>query len=141
MLVIYLRVETRANFASIKIAVADDRGMVTTDEVSEQRQKCLLLSWGPRVGRDALSVEPADVSDADRVSVVTTSPTVAPDFAFRRAWLDVAILKDDVMVADVRPALGTVQAPKVGHGHLAAGAVGRAMYDDVFSCFSLCHIC
>ena len=141
MLVVYLRVETRANFASIKIAVADDRGMVTTEEVGEQRQKSLLLSWGARVGRDALSVEPADVSDADRITVVTAPPTVAPDFALRHARLDPAILKDYVMVADVWPALGTVQAPKVGHSHFAAGAVGRAMDDDVFSCFSLCHIC
>lgn len=110
--------------------------MVTTDEVGEQRQKCLLLSRGARVGRDTVFVETADVSDADRIPVVTTSPTVTPDFSFWRAWLDVPILKDDVMVADVRPSLGTVQAPKVGHGHFAAGAVGRAMDDDVFSLIS-----
>lgn len=101
-------------------------------EVFYQLEEGEALGFGAGVGDVAVGIEAADISDADALGVV--AGTMSTDLFDRTAGVDAAVGIDDIVIADVVPAEGTVVAADALHGTDGVGACGGAMDDDFGDC-------
>lgn len=97
-------------------------------QVLHQLEEGETLWLGTGVGGVAVGIEAADIGDADAVGVVTWA--MGTDLFDGTASVDAAIGVDDIMIADVVPAEGTVVTPYGFHRTDSVGAGGGAMDDD-----------
>ena len=94
-----MRVETWANFASVKISVSVyGHVSINIAQLGNQLDQSLFLFWSSCVSCDAMLVETSDVCNADRVFVVVSSVAMGTDVFQRTSSFDVAVLKNDKMV-------------------------------------------
>lgn len=129
-------IERRA-FLYREVPVSADAGFrVELPQVDEQiEQCCLLLECARVLHRLAVGRHATDVADTDGVCVVAVA--VGTDDVHVASRLDMAVAVDDVVVADVAPAVAAlrlgrgVPASDVRHGVVAAFRCGGAMDDDL----------
>lgn len=99
------------------------------NQVREQLQQALLLLWRPVVLGLAVTVDSANIGNADAVSVVTI--TVCSRLRDCSPSLNGAISPDNVVVAYTPKAPGTVKLVNLFCTEFTTGTVGGAMYNDV----------
>ena len=99
--------------------------------------ECCGLSWSACVFGFASLVDTSDVADADAVGVV--SRTMCSDLLDWSPTLDLAVEGDDVVIADVSPALLLVPFPNGVCVYVSTFGGGRAMEYDVCY-FSHCFL-
>ena len=127
-----LDVETGAGAVG-ELVVAVDRGDgVFFLEVFYQLEEGETLGFGAGVGGVAVGIEAADISDANALGVVALG--VCARLLDGSASMDAAIEVDDIVIADVVPAEGTVVSPYGFHRTDGIGARGGAMDDDFGDC-------
>ena len=113
-----------------KLVVAVDGGDgVLFHQVMHQLEEGETLGFGAGVGGMSVGIEAADISDANALGVVTWA--MGTDLFDGTASVDAAIGVDDVMIADVVPAEGTVVSPYGFHRTDGIGARGGAVDDGV----------
>ena len=110
----------------------DSGDVVLFRQVLHQLNQRKALERGAGVGRAAVGIEAADIGDADTVGVVALG--VCARLLHRTASVDAAIGIDDVMIADVAPAEGTMVAANALHGADGVGTRSGAMDDDFGDC-------
>ncbi len=112
-----------------KLVVAVDGGDgVLFHQVMHQLEEGETLGFGAGVGGMSVGIEAADISDANALGVVTWA--MGTDLFDGTASVDAAIGVDDVMIADVVPAEGTVVSPYGFHRTDGIGARGGAVDDQ-----------
>ena len=90
----------------------DDQGTgVTLVEIFEQLSHRRLLRSRARVVGLTADVEPALVTDADRVGIVVQ--TVGTYHPFRAAWLDLSVTTDHVVVAYAKLIMAVFAMPGI----------------------------
>ena len=123
-----LDIETWAGSVG-ELVVAVDRGDgVLFHQVADELEEGEALGFGAGVGGVAVGIEAADIGDADALGVVTGA--MGTDLFDGATREDAAIMIDDIMIADVVPAEGTVVFPYGFHRTDGIGARGGAMDDD-----------
>ncbi len=127
-----LDVETWAGAVGKLVVAVDGGDMVLFHQVIHQLEEGETLGFGAGVGGVAVGIEAADISDADAVGVVAFG--MCAGMFDRTASVDAAIGVDDIMIADVAPAEGTVVFPYGFHRTDGIEARGGAMYDDFGDC-------
>ena len=127
-----LDVETGAGTVGKLVVAVDGGDGVSFHQVLHQLEKGETLWLGTGVGGAAVGIEAADISDADAVGVVAFC--MCAGMFDRTASVDAAIGVDDIMIADVAPAEGTVVFPYGFHRTDGIGARGGAMDDDFGDC-------
>ncbi len=90
------------------------------------------MGFGTGVGGVAVSIKAADIGDADALGVMARA--MGTDLFDGTARADAAIIIDDIMIADVVPAEGTVVSPYGFHRTDGIGARGGAVDDDFGDC-------
>ncbi len=127
-----LDVETWAGSVG-ELVVAVDRGYrVFFHKIADELEEGEALGFGAGVGGMSVGIEAADISDANALGVVTWA--MGTDLFDGTASVDAAIGVDDIMIADVAPAEGTVVFPYGFHRTDGIGARGGAMDDDFGDC-------
>lgn len=101
-------------------------------EVFYQLEEGEALGFGAGVSGVAVGIEAADIGDADAVGVVAFG--MCAGLLYRSASMDAAIGVDDVMIANVAPAKGTVVSPYGFYRTDGVGARGGAVDDDFGDC-------
>ena len=120
-----------------ELVVAVDGGdVVLFHQVVDELEEYKTLRLCSGVGGVAVGIETADIGDADTVGVVAFG--MCAGLLYRTASVDAAIGIDDVMIANVTPAEGTVVAADAFHGADCIGARGGAMDDDFSDCSHGC---
>lgn len=127
-----LDVETGAGTVGELVVAVDGGDGVLFLEVFYQLEEGEALGFGAGVSRATVGIKAADISDADAVVVVAFC--MCAGMFDRTASVDAAIGVDDVMVADVAPAEGTVVSPYGFHRTDGIGAGGGAVDDDFGDC-------
>ena len=90
------------------------------------------MGFGAGVSGVAVGIEAADIGDAYAVCVVAFG--MCARLLDRTASVDAAVGVDDIMIADVTPAEGTVVAADALHSADSVGARGGAVDDDFGDC-------
>ena len=127
-----LDVETWAGSVG-ELVVAVDRGYrVFFHKIADELEEGEALERGAGVSRATVGIKAADISDADAVGVVAWA--MGTDLFDGTASVDAAIGVDDIMIADVVPAEGTVVFPYGFHRTDGIGAGGGAVDDDFGDC-------
>ena len=101
-------------------------------EVFYQLEEGEALGFGAGVSGVAVGIKAADIGDAYAVCVVAFG--MCARLLDRTASVDAAVGVDDIMIADVTPAEGTVVAADALHGADSVGARGGAVDDDFGDC-------
>ena len=127
-----LDVETGAVSVGKLVVAVDGGDGVLFHQVLHQMEEGETLGFGAGVGGAAVGIEAADISDANALGVVTWA--MGTDLFDGTASVDAAIGVDDVMIADVVPAEGTVVSPYGFHRTDGIGARGGAVDDDFGDC-------
>ena len=123
-----LDVETGAGAVGELVVTVDGGDGVLFHQVLHQLEEGEALGFGAGVGGVAIGIEAADISDANALGVVAFG--MCAGFFYRTASVDAAVRVDDVMIADVAPAEGTVVAADALNGADSIGTRGGAMDDD-----------
>ena len=125
-------VETGAGAVG-ELVVAVDRGdRVFFHKIADELEEGEALGFGAGVDGMSVGIEAADISDANALGVVAFC--MCAGMFDRTASVDAAIGIDDIMIADVAPAEGTVVFPYGFHRTDGIGARGGAMDDDFGDC-------
>ena len=124
-----LDVETGAGTVGELVVAVDGGDGVLFLEVFYQLEEGEALGFGAGVSGMSIGIESADIDDADALGVVAWA--MGTDLLNGAARVDAAVRIDDIMIADVTPAEGTVVAADALHGADSVGACGGAM-DDYF---------
>ncbi len=125
-------VETGAGAVGELVVSVDGGDRVLFPQVSDELEEGEALGFGAGVGGVTVSIKTADIGDADAVGVVTWA--MGTDLFDGTASVDAAIGVDDIMIADVAPAEGTVVSPYGFYRTDGVGARGGAMDDDFGDC-------
>ena len=123
-----LDVETGAGAVGELVVTVDGGDGVLFHQVLHQLEEGEALGFGAGVGGATVGIEAADISDADAMGVVALG--VCAGLLDRATSVDAAVGIDDIMIADVAPAEGTVVFPYGFHRTDGIGARGGAMDDD-----------
>ena len=124
-----LDVEAGAGTVGVFVVAVNGGDRVLFHQVLHQLEEGETLGFGAGIGGVAVDIEAADISDTNALGVVTWAMgTDLFDWATRE---DAAVGVDDIMIADVTPAEGTVVAADALHGTDGIGARGGAV-DDYF---------
>ena len=121
-----------AGFGGVFVVAVDGGDVVFLHKVLHQLEQGETLERGAGVGGMSVGIETADIGDADAVGVVTFG--MCARLLDRTASVDAAVGIDDVMIADVAPAEGTMVAAYALHGTDGVGACGGAVDDDFGDC-------
>ena len=127
-----LDAKTGAGFGGVFVVAVDRGDVVLFHQVLHQLEQGKTLEGGAGVGRAAVVIKASDIGDADAVGVVAFG--VCAGLLNRTASVDTAVGVDDVMIADVAPAEGTMVAAYALHGTDGIGARGGAMDDNFGDC-------
>lgn len=125
-------VEAGAGTVGEFVVAVDGGDIVFLHQVSDELEEGEALGFGAGVGRATVGIKAADIGDADAVGVVAFG--MCAGLLYRSASMDAAIGVDDVMIADVTPAEGTVVAADALHSADSVGACGGAVDDDFSDC-------
>ena len=125
-------VEAGAGTVGEFVVAVDGGDGVLFLEVFYQMEEGEALGFGAGVGRATVGIEAADIGDADAVCVVAFG--MCAGLLYRSASMDAAIGVDDVMIANVAPAEGTVVSPYGFYRTDGVGARGGAVDDDFGDC-------
>ena len=83
----------------VEVTMPYDQGAgVSLVQLFDQSPERSLLFWRARVGGLTADVEPALITDANRMGIVVHA--VGADHPFRATWLDRSVTTDHVVVAD-----------------------------------------
>ena len=123
-----LDVETGAGTVGVFVVSVDGDDGMLLHQVLHQLEQGEALERGTGVGRTTVGIEAADIGDADALGVVAFG--MCARLLDRSACVDAAVGVDDIMIADVAPAEGTVVAADALHRADGIGARGGAMNDD-----------
>ena len=123
-----LDIETGAGSVGELVVAVDGGDRVLFHQVMHQLEEGETLGLGAGVGGVAVGIEAADIGDADALGVVAGA--MGTDFLDGTASVDAAVGVDDIVIADVAPAEGTVVFPYGFHRTDGIGARGGAMDDD-----------
>ena len=124
-----LDIEAGAGFGGVFVVAVDRCYIVLLHQVLHQLEHGKTLERGAGVGRATVGIEAADIGDADAVGIVTFG--VCAGLLHRAASADAAIGIDDVLIANVAPAKGTMVSPYGFHRADGVRACGGAMDDEV----------
>ena len=127
-----LDVETGTGAIGVLIVAVDGGDRVFFHQVADELVKGEALGFGAGVGGMAVGIKAADIGDANAVGIMAFG--VCARLLYRTASVDAAVGVDDVMIADVAPAEGTVVAAYALHGTDGVWARGGAMDDDFGDC-------
>ena len=127
-----LDVETGAGSVGELVVAVDGGDGVLFHQVADELEEGEALGFGAGVGGVAVGIEAADISDANALGVVTWA--MGTDLFDGTASVDAAVGIDDVMIADVAPAEGTVVSPYGFHRTDGIGARGGAVDDNFGDC-------
>ena len=127
-----LDIKAGAGFGGVLVVAVDGGDVVLLHQVLHQLEQSKTLERGAGVGKATVSIEAADIGDADAVGVVAFG--MCAGLLDGSALVDAAVGVDDVMIANVTPAEGTVVAADAFHGADCIGARGGAMDDDFGDC-------
>lgn len=111
----------------------DRHDVVFFHKVFDQLQQDNTLDWGTSVGRATVGIKTSDIGDTNAVGVV--SDGMGARFLNGSAQVDAPIRVDDIMIADVTPAKGSVVTPYCFDSTDCLESSGGAMDDD-FSDFT-----
>ena len=125
-------VEAGAGTVGEFVVAVDGGDGVLFLEVFYQLEEGEALGFGAGVSGVAVGIKAADIGDADAVGVVAFG--MCAGLLYRSANVDAAVGIDDIMIADVTPAEGTVVAADALHGTDSVGACGGAVDDDFGDC-------
>ncbi len=123
-----LDIKAGAGFGGVLVVAVDGGDVVLLHQVLHQLEQSKTLERGAGVGRATVSIEAADIGDADAVGVVAFG--MCAGLLDGSALVDAAVGVDDVMIANVTPAEGTVVAADAFHGADCIGARGGAVEND-----------
>lgn len=127
-----LDIEAGAGFGGVFVVAVDGGDVVLFHQVLHQLEQGEVLERGTGVGRASVGIKAADIGDANAVGIMAFG--VCAGLLDGSALVDAAVGVDDVMIANVTPAEGTVVAADAFHGADCIGARGGAMDDDFGDC-------
>ena len=127
-----LDVKAGAGFGGVFVVAVDGGDVVFLHKVLHQLEQGEALERGTGVGGATVGIEAADIGDADAVGVVTLG--MCAGFFYWSTSVYAAVGVDDVMIADVTPADGTMVSPYGFHRTDGIGACGGAVDDDFGDC-------
>ena len=121
-----------AGFGGVFVVAVDGGDVVFLHKVLHQLEQGETLERGAGVGRATVGIKAADIGDTYAVCVVAFG--MCARLLDRTASVDAAVGVDDIMIADVTPAEGTVVSADALHGADSVGACGGAVDDDFGDC-------
>ena len=124
--------KTGAGFGGVFVVAVDRGDVVFLHQVLHQLEQSETLERGTGISRATVGIEAADIGDADAVGVVAFG--MCAGLLYRTSSVDAAVGVDDIMIADVAPAEGTVVSPYGFHGTDGVGARGGAVDDNFGDC-------
>ena len=127
-----LDIEAGAGFVGVFVVAVDGDDVVLFHQVLHQLEQGKTLERSTGVGRATVGIKAADIGDANAVGVVAFG--MCARLLHRAASVDAAVGIDDIMIADVAPAEGTVVSPYGFHRTDGIGARGGAVDDDFGDC-------
>lgn len=127
-----LDVEAGAGAVGVFVVAVDGGDGMLFHEVADDLEEHKTLCICTGVGGVAVGIEAADIGDADALGVVTWA--MGTDLFDGATREDAAVGVDDIVIADVAPAEGTVVSPYGFHRTDGIGARGGAVDDDFGDC-------
>ena len=127
-----LDVETGTGTVGKLVVAVDGGDGVFFRQVADELKESEMLGFGAGVGGMPVGIEATDIGNANALGVVTWA--MGTDLFDGTASVDAAIRVDDIVIADVVPAEGTVVFPYGFHRTDGIGARGGAMDDDFGDC-------
>ena len=136
-----LEIKRRTVFVNVwQIAVAQYLCIrIGEAEALQKRIQSLILGWSTRIGWLAVLVETSFVTDADAVGIVVTG--MSAYLVLWTTWIEHAILRDVVVVADVLEASCLVAGFQLLYCEILVDSCGTAVdhnqvdFSWIFHCF------
>ena len=114
---------------TFEFTVAEDLGIRVIDlQRAEQGDEGGTLGRGSGVGRSAFLVEPAFVTDTDRVGIVVAG--VSTGHLFRSPHMELAVTGNIVVVATAVPTFGTVHLVELFERYTLVRPRSRTVNDN-----------
>ena len=127
-----LDIKAGAGFGGVLVVAVDGGDVVLLHQVLHQLEQSKTLERGAGVGRATVSIEAADIGNANAVGIMAFG--VCARLLYRTASVDAAVGVDDVMIADVAPAEALMVSTDTLDGAVGIGAGGGAVDDDFGDC-------
>ena len=123
-----LDIKAGAGFGGVLVVAVDGGDVVLLHQVLHQLEQSKTLERGAGVGRATVSIEAADIGNADALDVVAWA--MGADLLDGATRMDAAVGIDDIVIANVVPTEAFMVAANALHGAVGIGTGGGAMEDD-----------
>ena len=127
-----LDIKAGAGFGGVLVVAVDGGDVVLLHQVLHQLEQSKTLERGAGVGRATVSIEAADIGNADALDVVAWA--MGADLLDGATRMDAAVGIDDIVIANVVPTEAFMVAANALYGAVGIRTGGGAVDDDFGDC-------